>query len=135
MDRSACGVSVSVSLPLAGVPPGGVAVAVLVRVPVDAGSGGAGKVKVTLAPAGRSTGAVFTRLTTGLAAELICATAVKVTVPPGSRVTVVLMLLLPLLAATLEPVEADAVQLTDVMADGKLSVTAWFTAVLGPAFL
>ena len=66
---------------------------------------------------------------------LIWATAVKVTVPPGSRVTVVLMLPVPLAAATLEPGEATAVQLTAVIADGNRSVTAWSTAVLGPALL
>ena len=35
--------------------------------------------------------------------------------------------------ARLEPAEATAVQLTAVIADGKKSVTAWSTAVLGPA--
>ena len=69
------------------------------------------------------------------ASGLIWATAVKVTVPPGSRVTVVLMLPVPLAAATLEPAEATAVQLTAVIADGNTSVTAWSTAVLGPALL
>ena len=59
----------------------------------------------------------------------------KVTVPPGSRVTVVLMLPVPLAAATLEPAEATAVQLTAVIAAGKMSVTAWSTAVLGPALV
>ena len=45
------------------------------------------------------------------------------------------MLPVPLAAATLEPAEATAVQLTAVMAAGKLSVTCWATAVLGPALL
>ena len=70
-----------------------------------------------------------------LADALICATAVKVAVPPGSRVTVVAMFAVPLAAATLEPADATAVQLTAVIAAGKRSVTAWATAVLGPALL
>src|SRR5579883_608512 len=41
----------------------------------------------------------------------------------------------PLVWATLEPEEATAVQATEVMADGNRSVTAWSTAVLGPALL
>ena len=45
------------------------------------------------------------------------------------------MLPVPLAAATLEPAEATAVQLTAVMAAGKKSVTCWATAVLGPALL
>src|SRR5262245_15901674 len=86
-----------------------------------------------LSPGGTATVAVL--LNVPVAAELIWATAVKVTVPPGSRVTVVLMLPLPLAAATLEPGEATAVQLTAVMTDEKKSVTCWSTAVLGPLLL
>jgi hypothetical protein len=56
-------------------------------------------------------------------------------VPPGSRVTVVAMLPVPLAAATLDPGEATAVQLAAVMAAGNASVTAAPTAVLGPALL
>ena len=44
-----------------------------------------------------------------------------------------MMLPLPLAAATLEPGEATAVQLTEVIAEGNTSMTAWSTAVLGPA--
>src|SRR5262249_44836902 len=47
------GVSSSVSLPLVGGSPGGVAVAMLVRVPVAVGSMATVKVKVTVAPTGR----------------------------------------------------------------------------------
>src|SRR6516162_3005823 len=86
-----------------------------------------------LSPGGTATVAVL--VNAPVAAGLIWATAVKVTVPPGSRVTVVRMLPLPLAAATLEPGEATAVQLTAVIAAGKRSVTAWSTAVLGPALL
>ena len=86
-----------------------------------------------VSPGGAATVAVLVNVP--VAAGLTWATAVKVTVPPGSRVTVVLMLPVPLAAATLEPAEATAVQLTAVIADGKTSVTAWFTAVLGPALL
>src|SRR5262245_48511049 len=89
-----------------------------------------------VSPGGTATVTVLTRLATWLSAEgLIWATAVKVTLPPGSRVTVVRMLPVPLAWATLEPAEATAVQLTEVMTDGNRSVTAWFTAVLGPALL
>src|SRR6516165_11945564 len=86
-----------------------------------------------LSPGGTATVAVLVRVP--VADGLIWATAVKVTVPPGSRVTVVRMLPLPLAAATLEPGVATAVQLTAVMAAGKRSVTAWSTAVLGPAWM
>src|SRR6478735_6960736 len=77
-------------------------------------------------PGGEATVAVL--VNEPVAEGLTWATAVKVTVPPGSRVTVVLMLPVPLAAATLEPGEATAVQLTAVMTDGKLSVTVWLTA-------
>src|SRR5262245_38403434 len=53
---------------------------------------------------------------------LIWASAVKVAVPPGSRVTVVSMLPVPLAWATLDPAEAMAVQLAAVMATGNRSV-------------
>src|SRR5262249_6715651 len=86
-----------------------------------------------LSPGGTATVAVLLRAP--VADELIWATAVKVRVPPGSRGTVGRVLPLPLAAATLEPAEATAVQLTEVMAAGKLSVTCWATAVLGPALL
>jgi hypothetical protein len=84
-----------------------------------------------LSPGGTATVAVLLR--GPLAEELIWAMAVKVTVPPGSSVTVVAMLPVPLAAATLEPGEATAVQETAVIAAGKRSVTAWSTTVLGPA--
>src|SRR5690242_14062742 len=89
-----------------------------------------------VSPGGTATVAVFTRLPTSRrAAGLIWATAMKVTVPWGSRVTVVRMSPPPLAWATLEPTEATAVQLTEVMADGNRSVTCWSTAVLGPALV
>src|SRR5262245_5268518 len=109
MDRSAAGVRVSVS------------VALLLP--------GLGSV----VPAGGVTVAVLA-IVPG-ADGLIWATAVKVAVPPGSRVTVVLMGLAPLSWATLDPAEATAVQLTEVMAAGKMSVTGAATAVLGPLLL
>ena len=55
--------------------------------------------------------------------------------PPGNRVTKVLMLPTPLAAATLDPAEATAVQLTAVRSAGKMSVTGAATAVLGPLLL
>src|SRR5262245_54290426 len=54
-DRSACGVSVSVSVAAIGEPPGGVAVTVLVSEPVALGLIVAVKLKVTLALTGRFT--------------------------------------------------------------------------------
>src|SRR6516165_484311 len=66
------------------------------------------------------------------------AVTVKVTVPPGSSVTMSLMLPLPLPVTTLEPDEATAVQvsLTQPARDVRsLSVTVWSTAVLGPLLL
>src|SRR5262245_48359586 len=84
-------------------------------------------------PGGGLTVAVLTKAP--VADGLIWATAVKMAVPPGSRVTGVKMLPMPLAAATLEPAEATAVQLTEVMADGNRSVTVEATAVLGPALL
>jgi hypothetical protein len=86
-----------------------------------------------VSPGGTATLAVLVRVP--VADGLIWATAVKVAVPPGSRVTVVPMSPVPLLWATLEPGEATTVQLTEVMAAGKLSVTCWSTTVLGPALL
>src|SRR6187401_1858581 len=86
-----------------------------------------------VSPGGAATVAVL--VNAPAAAGLTWATAVKVTVPPGSRVTVVRMLPLPLAWATLEPAEATAVQLTAVIADGNRSVTGCATAVLGPALL
>src|SRR5438477_155718 len=83
-----------------------------------------------VSPGGRATVAVL--VNAPVAAGLMVATAVKVAVPPGSRVTVVRMLPLPLAAATLDPAEATAVQLTAVMAAGKKSVTWWAAAALGP---
>jgi hypothetical protein len=60
---------------------------------------------------------------------------VKVKVPPGSTVTVVTMSPVPLVAATLEPGEATAVQLAAVISGGKRSSTNWSTAVLEPVLL
>src|SRR5436305_1294487 len=84
-----------------------------------------------LSPGGTATVAVLVRAP--VADGLIWARAVKVAVPPGSRVTVVRMLPVPLAWATPEPAEATAVQLTAVTAAGNRSVTCWATAVLGPA--
>ena len=54
-DRSACGVSVSVSVVTKGVPPGGVTVAALTSEPVALGLIAAVKLKATLALTGRFT--------------------------------------------------------------------------------
>src|SRR5262249_26954916 len=87
-----------------------------------------------VSPGGTSTVAVLLRVPTSRRASgLIWATAVKVTVPPGSRVTGGMMSPLPLAAATLEPAGGTAVQLADGVAAGNRSVTCWSTAVLGPA--
>jgi hypothetical protein len=90
-------------------------------------------VLVSAPPGGGLTVAVLTRVP--VADGLIWATAVKMAVPLGSRVTGVKMLPVPLACATLDPAEATAVQLTAVMAAGNRSVTVEFTAVLGPALL
>src|SRR5262249_62069977 len=66
---------------------------------------------------------------------LIRATAVKVAVPPGSRVTGVRMLPAPLTAPTLDPAEETAVHVAEVMTDGNRSLTSAPTAVLGPLLL
>src|SRR5262245_18323987 len=63
-----------------------------------------------------------------VADALIWAMEVKVTLLPGKRVTVVAMSSVPLAAATLEPAEATAVQLTAVIDAGKRSFTAWAPA-------
>jgi hypothetical protein len=57
--------------------------------------------------------------------------AVKVAEPLGKRVTVVLMLPLPL-AEQDEPPEAEHVQLTPVTDAGNVSVTVALVASLGP---
>src|SRR5437660_297854 len=68
-----------------------------------------------------------------MADGLIWPTAVKVTVPPDSKVTVVTMSPVPLGADALDPGEAVVVQLTLVKSStGNRSVTAAPTAVLGP---
>ena len=86
-----------------------------------------------VSPGGTATVAVLIRLVTSRRAPgLIWATAVKMAVPPGKRVTAEAMLPVPLAGATLEPAEATAVQLTPVISAGKLSITSWATAVLGP---
>src|SRR5262249_32270181 len=86
-------------------------------------------------PGGAATVAVLVNDTS--APGSIWATAVNVTVPPGSSVTVVTMLPVPLAAATLDPADGTAVQLTAVIGDGvgNRSVTCWSTAVLGPLFV
>src|SRR5262245_6226958 len=107
MARSAWGVRVSVSLAV-----------------LSAG---------VLSPGGTATVAVL--VNDPVAEGLIWATAVKVVVPPGSRVTAVAMLPVPLAAATLEPAEAAAGQLPSPFAARFRSVTCWATAVLGPLLL
>src|SRR5260370_1408798 len=73
------------------------------------------------------------------AAGVRWAVTVKVTVPPGSRVTSsATMLLLPLAVVTLEPLEATAVQLSlcqPTRPVRSVSLTGTPTAVLGPALL
>src|SRR5262249_49869834 len=86
-----------------------------------------------LSPGGTATVAVL--VNEPVAAELIWATAEKVTEPPGSRVTVVRMLPVPLALATLEPGEASAVQLTAGRGEGDRALTCCATAMLGPPLL
>src|SRR5262249_22618068 len=84
-------------------------------------------------PGGGLTVAVLTKAP--VAGGLSWATAVKMAGPAGSRGTGGEMLPMPVAAPTLEPAEATAVQLTELMADGNRSVTVEATAVLGPALL
>src|SRR5438128_8171910 len=110
MDRSDCGVRVSVSLE------------VLL----------AGVLSLSLHDALP----IFTTPAVADASGWMTAVTVNVTVPPGSSVTVSLMLPVPLLVVTLEPAEATADQLSLLaMPVSVLSVTVWLTAVLGPLLL
>src|SRR5262249_30637745 len=103
-DRSAWGVSVSVSLALTGVPPGGVALAVLTSEPVADGSTSTVKRKVAVAPTGRLT--VVDRAPLPLRGPL--------TLPP--------------------PVAPRNVQVAAVTPGGSGSDSAAPVASLGPAF-
>src|SRR5437660_1045644 len=87
----------------------------------------------SVAPAGAAT--VAKLVSEPVADGSIWPTAVKVAVPPGSKVTKGWVLATPLAAPTLGTAEAMAVQLTEVMAAGKMSVTGAATAVLGPLLL
>ena len=67
--------------------------------------------------------AVFVRLP--VADDEICATTVNVTVAPGTKLTLSPMILPePLDFVTLAPVVATALQVSLVMADGSVSLTA-----------
>ena len=85
-----------------------------------------------MTPAGAATVAVFVRIP--VAEWLTAATTVKVAVPPGRSVTVVAMSPLPEEAATLEPVDAVAVQVADT-AVGMTSFTLAAVATEGPPFV
>src|SRR5258707_302778 len=85
---------------------------------------------VSVVPAGGATETVL--VSEPLADGLIWPVAVKVALPPGSKVTVAAMLPVPLDAAPLAPPEAGAVQLPLVMSAGNTSVPAAPAAVLGP---
>src|ERR687887_1019937 len=82
-------------------------------------------------PAGAVTVAVFV---IGLAPPMTVAVAVKVAVPPDSRLTEADRLPEPL-AGQLEPADATQVQVTPETSGGKLSVTVAPTTPLGPALL
>src|SRR5271157_5013742 len=78
--------------------------------------------------------AVLTRLP--VAEGEICATSVKVTVAPGTRLTRSLtMLPVPLDVTTLAPAVATAVQVAEVMAAGSGSLTAAPVTADGPLLL
>jgi hypothetical protein len=81
-------------------------------------------------PAGGVTVALLTRFPVALATTKPLAT--KISVPPLTTSTVVLMLPVPL-AGQLEPVSALQVQVTPVIVAGKLSITFAPIAALGPA--
>src|SRR5207237_898966 len=89
-----------------------------------------------LSPGGCVTLTVLTIDVVEPAAGWMVAVMVKVTVPPGLMVTDSLMLPLPLAWATLDPLEATAVQVSAVaMLVSVLSVTVWLVAVSGPALV
>jgi hypothetical protein len=67
-----------------------------------------------------------------VADTLMLAVTVKVAVPFTSKLTVVLMLPLPLAAAQLDPAEAAQVHAAAVIAAGNVSVTAALVTGLGP---
>ena len=83
-----------------------------------------------MVPAGGVTVPALTRLP--VAAALMFAVTVNVAVPFTSRLTVVLMLPLPLAAVQLEPADAAQVHVAEVIAAGKVSVTAALVTALGP---
>src|SRR5258707_1276151 len=87
-------------------------------------------------PAGWEREAGLTTLAVAEAWGGVTAVTMKVTVPPGSSVTLSLRLPVPLAVVTLEPLEATALQLSLVaMLVRLLSLTVWPTAVLGPLLL
>ena len=65
----------------------------------------------------------------------IWATAVKVTVAPGSRSTVLWMLPVPVAGVTLAPAEATVDQFVLVIPAGKRSATVAPVTALGPLLL
>ncbi len=81
-------------------------------------------------PAGGVTVPALTRLP--VAAALMLAVTVNVAVPFTGRLTVVLMLPLPLAAVQLDPADAAHVHVAAVIAAGKVSVTAALVTELGP---
>src|ERR671930_246993 len=82
-------------------------------------------------PAGAATDAVFVIVPD---AAVTVAVAVKVALPPESRLTLAAILPLPE-AGQLEPADAAHVQVTPETCAGKLSVTVAPVTALGPALL
>jgi hypothetical protein len=119
IDRSAIGDDVSVSVLVQ--PP----VAALKLLPAAVHA-----VPRLVVPAGGATIPVLSRLP--VAAALMFAVTVYVAVPFTSRLTVLLMLPLPLAAAQLEPADATQVHGADVIAAGNVSVTGALVTGLGP---
>ena len=84
-------------------------------------------------PLGRATDAVLVNVPV---AELeVCAVKLKVAVPFTARLTVALMLPLPLGAPQLEPADAVQVQVAPLSVPGKTSVTVAPVTAIGPLFV
>lgn len=109
MDKSEIGVSVSVSL------------AVLFAE------------LLSVEPAGAATVAVFVTVPVALLATVVL--TVNVAVPPGSKLTVVVILIVPLGVAQAEPADAEQVHEDIIRLVGKISVTSAPITALGPELL
>lgn len=84
-------------------------------------------------PEGVATVAVFVSVPVAVLA--VCAVKLNVAVPFTAKLTVVLMLPVPLGTAQLEPAEAVQVHVAPLNVAGKLSVTVAPVTAIGPLFV